>query len=77
MPTSVSHKGYEIVPWPETAVSPEMLYLKVDGEVIAAAAATVCGWRILTFDDSVDFQRVDDFGAAMARLSAVGQAAVA
>lgn len=77
MSASLSHRSYEIVPWPETAVSPELLYLKVDGEIIAAAAATDRGWRILTFDGSVDFQRVDDYAAAAAHLGAVGQAVVA
>lgn len=80
MSTPVSHKSYEIVPWPETSVYPQILYLQVGEQVTAAAAATIGGWRMFLYESDVSMiagTNVGDLDSALGWLDALGQAATA
>lgn len=77
MSTPVSHRSYEIVPWPDTAVSPDILYLHVGDDVPAAAIRTLSGWALFQFDHVDAPGAAPDVEAARDWLTALGQAAVA
>lgn len=80
MSTPVFHKCYEVTAYPERAVTPDILYLRVGDEIYAAAAQTVNGWRIFLYESDVETivgSNVGDLDNALGWLHALGQAATA
>jgi hypothetical protein len=81
MSTAVSHKGYEIISWPERAVSPDILYLQVGERVVAAATHIAGGWRIVLFatagEETSVGANVGDDSDAYGWLNALGSLAAA
>lgn len=59
----------EIVAWPERALFPDILYLRVGDDIPAAAAPTVDGWTVVIFGAETEPLRFADEAAVRAWMS--------